>query len=116
MEYEALFQTIGQKIFHYRKAAGLTQEELSERTGLTSGTISRIERGVMPVKTTTLYNIAQVLNVTCDSLIYAEPSKDSSIRNIGLILSDQSPEFIAAMEQMVRYCAANFSCKPEEEA
>lgn len=114
MEHDVLFQTIGQNIFRYRKAAGLTQEGLCELTGLTSGSISKIERGIMPVKITTLCNIAKALNVTCDSLLYTEPTKDRPTRNIDQLLSGQSPEFIAAVEHMVRCCVANFTYKPEE--
>lgn len=111
MEQKTLLQTIGQNIFRYRKEAGLTQEDLSEYTGLTTGSISKIERGMMAVKTTTLYNVAQALHVTCDALLYPQ-SASVSIRNIERLLSDQSPEFMAAVEHMVRYFVTNFECKP----
>lgn len=114
MEQIELLQTIGKNIFRYRKMAGLTQEALCERTGLTTGSISKIERGAMAVKITTLCNIAQALNVTCDALLYSDKLASASVRNIEYLLSDQSDEFVAEVEHMVRYWVTNFTYKPTE--
>lgn len=111
MEQKVLLQIIGQNVFRYRKEAGLTQEQLSERTGLTPGTISKIERGTMAVMIITLYSIAQALHVTCDALLYPQ-TPSASIRSIELLLADQPTEFVAAIEHIIRCCVENFEHKP----
>ena len=111
MEQEKLLKTIGQNVFRYRKRAGLTQEELSERTGLTSGTISKIERGTMAVMTITLYSIAQALHVTCDALLYP-PESLPAVESISRLLAEQPTEFVSDIEQIVRYCVTNFKHNP----
>lgn len=110
MEQDMLLKIIGQNVFQYRKEAGLTQEQLSEHTGLTTGTISKIERGTMSVMINTLYSIAEALHVTCDALLYPQ-TPVTSIKNIEYLLDGQSTEFVAAMEHMIRYCVANFEYK-----
>lgn len=115
MEQKMLLKIIGQNVFRYRKEAGLTQEELAERVGLTPGTISKIERGTMAVMVATLYNMAQALHVTCDALLYPQTAA-TSIRSISCLLARSSPEFAADMEHLVRYCAANFEHKSHTEA
>ena len=37
---------LGRNVASYRKLAGLTQEQLAEEVGVTSETISRLERGI----------------------------------------------------------------------
>ena len=111
MEQDMLLKIIGQNVFRYRKEAGLTQEQLSEQTGLTTGTISKIERGTMAVMIHTLYGIAEALHVTCDALLYPQ-APATSVKNMEYLLRDQPAEFVEAMERMIRFCAANFECKP----
>ncbi len=41
------FRQGGQVLQDARKAHGLTQEQLADMTGLTSNTVSRIERGLL---------------------------------------------------------------------
>lgn len=115
MEQDKLLKIIGQNVFHYRKEAGLTQEQLSERTDLTTGTISKIERGTMAVMITTLYSIAEALHVTCDALLYPQTSVTSA-KNIERLLDGQPPEFVTAIERMIRYCVTNFDRKPPSDA
>lgn len=55
---EQEWQTIvSQKIVYYRKEAGLTQKKLSIRSGISVGTIQRIEQGndtILPALSTLL--------------------------------------------------------------
>lgn len=111
MEQKTLLQIIGQNVFRYRKEAGLTQEQLSERTGLTTGTISKVERGTMAVMVATLYSIAEALHVTCDALLYPQATS-ASIKSIERLLANQNAEFVADIEHIIRYCVTNFEHKP----
>ena len=66
--------TIGKKIIQFRKAKGLTQETLSELTGLNVRTIQRIESGEVDPRLHTLTTIAQALGVNLEELL-PEPTQ-----------------------------------------
>ena len=51
-----------------RQRAGLTQAELAEATGVTDETISRIERGRYEPAVSTLFRLAEALDVSLDTL------------------------------------------------
>lgn len=55
--------TLGEKIRHYRKRAGLSQLELEVEIGAATGSISRIEGGVVNPTKETLQAIAAVLKL-----------------------------------------------------
>ena len=59
-EYDALQpeRAIIQAIIDARKSAGLTQKELSERTGIAQGDISKVERGSAIPSLRTLQRLA----------------------------------------------------------
>ncbi|MBQ6476164.1 MAG: helix-turn-helix transcriptional regulator [Clostridia bacterium] len=59
-EYEALQpeHAVVQAMIDARKASGLTQKELSERTGIAQGDISRIEKGNANPSMRTLQRLA----------------------------------------------------------
>ena len=53
----------------FRSHQGMTLRELSERTGLASGYISEIERGLKPGSASALTRIASALGTTIDVLV-----------------------------------------------
>lgn len=53
----------GKKVQYFRKEAGLTQEKLSELTGLDRGYISGVERGVRNPAIQNIEKIAKALKV-----------------------------------------------------
>ena len=55
------FRQGGQVIQDARKAHGLTQEQLADMTGLTSNTVSRIERGLLVPSLPTLISLCNAL-------------------------------------------------------
>src|SRR3954447_7513861 len=55
---------IGKKIKSLRLKKGLTQEELGERTDLTKGHISQLERDLNSPSIETLFSILEVLGTT----------------------------------------------------
>lgn len=64
---------MGFKIKERREAMRMTQEELSEKSGVSRGTISALENGTDRNTTAkTLLNIARALNTTVDRLFYPE--------------------------------------------
>lgn len=106
-ESRELAVVIGRNLHKYRTRAGLTQAELAEAVGVGNAFISRAERGEKLMKLKTLYSIANVLRIGCDALVYDE-NKSSHLRNIQRMLSDQSPEFISGMEELIRICVNRF--------
>ena len=59
----ALLKKFGKNVQQFRKAAGLTQEELGELTGLDRGYISGVERGVRNPAIVNIDKIAKALKV-----------------------------------------------------
>jgi transcriptional regulator with XRE-family HTH domain len=54
---------VGQQIRVYRKQAGLSQEKLAEKAGLSYKYLGEVERGVVNVSLDTLMRIAKALKV-----------------------------------------------------
>ena len=65
-EYEALQpeHEVVQAIIDARKNAGLTQKELSERTGIAQGDISKLENGNANPSIRTLQRLAAAMGMT----------------------------------------------------
>lgn len=64
------YSKIGLRIAEARVKHDLTQEELAEKISKTSQFISNIETGKRKPSLSTLLNIAKVLNLSLDYLIY----------------------------------------------
>lgn len=64
-QYAEQYRQIGLKIAYYRKLQGLTQEELSERVGLTPAYIGHLEAPniIKALSLDTLFDISSVLGV-----------------------------------------------------
>ncbi|MCH7409325.1 helix-turn-helix transcriptional regulator [Belliella sp. DSM 111904] len=67
---------LGQKIQEWRKAKGLTQEELVERCNLNVRTIQRIEAGEVTPRSYTIKSILEVLEVKPDEVQAVEESTE----------------------------------------
>lgn len=64
---------MGYRIKEVREAKNMTQEELSEASGVSRGTISALENGTSRATTTkTLMSIARALGVSIEALIFDE--------------------------------------------
>ena len=66
-------ETIGKKIAFYRKARGITQEELSEKLGVSPQAVSKWENDIACPDIQLLAPLAKILEVTTDELLSAEP-------------------------------------------
>ncbi len=64
MELEQVNQQIGQKLKDLRNRNGLTQQELADRTELTKGFISQLERGQVSPSVVTLLDLIECLGST----------------------------------------------------
>jgi len=69
----------GQLIREIRLKKGMTQEELSAKTGISSRTIQRIELGKVEPRTYTLQTIADALEVKYEELINSDSDQATSL-------------------------------------
>jgi transcriptional regulator with XRE-family HTH domain len=60
---------VGRNVAHWRKTKGLTQEDLSERSGFGQNYISSLERGRRNPTIITLFELARALDVNPVDLI-----------------------------------------------
>lgn len=74
------FKRGGQVIQCIRKERGMTQEDLADKSGITSNTVSRIERGLLIPALPTLIDICNALGTGADSILAAYITADTPIR------------------------------------
>ncbi|WP_077616073.1 helix-turn-helix domain-containing protein [Caenibacillus caldisaponilyticus] len=72
---------IGRKIKNLRLKKGLTQEELGERTDLSKGYISQIERDLSSPSIETFFDILEVLGTTPKEFFDEEESEQKVVYN-----------------------------------
>ena len=65
-------EKIGMKIRNLRNQNGLTQEELADRTELTKGFISQLERGLTAPSVSTLLDIVECLGTNLSDFFHDE--------------------------------------------
>ena len=69
-------QSLGRHLQSSRMAAGLTQQELCQRAGISYSTLAKIERGAIKSPSVfTIQRLADVLNTTLDTLMGTLPLK-----------------------------------------
>lgn len=74
MELEYVNETIGKKIKNLRNRNGLTLQELADRTELTKGFLSQLERGQVSPSVVTLLDLIECLGVA-PAEFFAEEEK-----------------------------------------
>ncbi|MDE8347569.1 MAG: helix-turn-helix transcriptional regulator [Acidocella sp.] len=65
-------QLVGRNFARLRKAKGLTQEEVEARSGVSQQYLSSLERGRRNPTVITLYELAQVLEVSVADLVQVD--------------------------------------------
>lgn len=60
---------VGENVRAARVAAGLTQEQLAERSGFSQQYLSGLERGERNPTIVTIYELAQALDVSHEALV-----------------------------------------------
>jgi len=66
----------------WRQYRGLTQEQLAERTGMSVGNISQLERGLQGYSAEGLESLADALRCEPGHLLIVDPTKDDAIWSI----------------------------------
>lgn len=80
-EEKELRKNIGKKIKLARNKAEYTQEQLAEKTSLSTRYISQLERGIAFGSAKTITSICRTLNISTDFLFHDTIQNDSPILN-----------------------------------
>ncbi len=97
------YYAIGQRIRRFRKAHGLSQEDLAEKVGISTTHMSHIETGNTKLSLPVLVDLANVLDVRTDDLLFDDPSIGVWVTNqeIMELLSDCTPQELAFFCDMI---------------
>lgn len=97
------YAAIGRRIRQYRLEEKLSQEVLSEMSGVTPAHFSHIERGNTKPSLPTLIRIANALNVSIDDLLCdnVEKSRHVRIRDVDRLLEDCTQQEIRALTEIL---------------
>ena len=98
------YYEIGQRIRKYRKAVGLSQEELADRVGISTTHMSHIETGNTKLSLQVLVAISEALEVTTDSLIYELPqlNKTALAKEVVDIIDSSSSKEATILKDVMR--------------
>lgn len=94
-----ILKVVGRRIAQARRAAGLTQEGLAERSNLSPNMISLVETGKTAASLLTLDALAHGLNVSLSSII---TDNDDSMQEMASVLSSKSIDERRRAIHMVR--------------
>ncbi len=86
------YYQIGQRIRKYRKACGLSQEQLAEQIGISVTHMSHIETGNTKLSLQVFADIANALEVQADILLFDEPSSHNTSFNEFINILDNCSE------------------------
>ena len=98
---------LSQNIKKFRTSRRLTQEQISERIGVSTIHYNQIELGNKAPSLEALINISEVLNVSTDALIYG-PSDQSDISDVMRLFENVGKENTEKLKKMLYYVADEF--------
>jgi transcriptional regulator with XRE-family HTH domain len=109
MQYDGF--TVGPRIRDLRRKSDYTLEELSEKTGISTSTIKRIEQGNRPLSMKNLYSIMEAFKVDANTVLSINPNKGRySIDERLSELDDRKREyFFKVFSQMLDQAEVSFA-------
>ena len=98
------YYEIGQRIRKFRRARGLSQEQLAERVGISITHMSHIETGNTKLSLSVFVDIASALEVQADALLYDQPcdSISTAANEIGDVLENCSAAQARILAEVVK--------------
>ena len=97
------YYKIGQRIRKYRKAKGLSQEELAEKVNISVTHISHIETGNTKLSLSVFVDLANALEVQADDLLMDAPcDRSRAINELSEVLDACSPQQIRIITDVVK--------------
>ena len=94
--------TLGQRIRHFRTAAGLTLDQLGERVSIAGSQLSLMENGRREPRLSLLASIAQELGVEVSDLLDSTPPSRRAALEIDLDRAQRSPVYAALGLPVIR--------------
>ena len=95
------YEEIGKRIRKYRKLKNLSQEQLAEKINISTTHMSHIETGSIKLSLQVLVDLATILEVNTDDLIF-EKKGESTNKKINDILSDCNENQIAFITDIIK--------------
>lgn len=77
---------IGNSLYKFRKAKGLTQAEVAEKSDLSDRTYADIERGNVTMRIDSLIKICNALNITPNDILVMDEEKEITEQDIATAL------------------------------
>lgn len=98
------YYEIGQRIRKYRKASGLSQEELAERVEISTTHMSHIETGNTKLSLPVFVDIAMALEIHTDELLFDTPKslRSTNIEDILNVLNSCDTSQLRILSDIVR--------------
>ena len=97
------YYAIGQQIRKYRKAHGLSQEQLAEMVNISTTHMSHIETGNTKLSLSVLVDIANAMDVHTDDLLERSfYSTGNAVEEIAAMLESCSPQEAKAVVDIVK--------------
>jgi len=92
---------VGNNLRKYRLQLKLTQDELAEKTGISTPFLANLERGSKGMSIYSLRELCEKLGISADQLLF-DHEPNNNIKNIEMLLKDQPEHVILAAEKLVR--------------
>lgn len=102
---------VGEKIKAARENAGYTQERLAELVDVSPQYLSDLERGVVGASLTTLKSLCETLNVSSDSLLFAEERQKNDLSEEMNRLENVPPKHFAIIKEIINKYLEGISLK-----
>lgn len=97
---------MGKRIVARRKQLNLSQEKLSEQTGLSVQAVSTAERGTKALRPENLLKISRILGVSADYLLSGETTEDnlrfSAVADKLKSLSDEEIQAVLTLIELIK--------------
>lgn len=89
LDDKLFYQTLGQRIAQFRKARGLTQQQLAEILGIAQQTMAHYEGGRLRIAVALLPILTKTLEITVEELLEEAPKAAKSKRGPASTLEKQ---------------------------
>ena len=97
------YYKIVQKVRKYRKAQGLSQEQLAERIGISVTHMSHIETGNTKLSLPVLVDIAEALDVKTDDFLFeVQSARKASFQELTEVLERCTAQQVRIITEIVR--------------
>ena len=118
MEHDALLHYTSQRLVALRKGAGLSQQTLARRAGLSVDSVGKLERGEQLVSLNTLNKLCQALGLPLPEFFHSATGEDRdqvqrTVLELCLYLSTKKARHVRLVDDMARQMVARLEAEEE---